>query len=147
MHLVSSVVVAHPTHVLMHPRMHRAHRLKSAALSGNVKDFISIKALRWMTVRYSRNTKQEETPDLNLVFHFAGIVFDNESVFFYHRRLVVGIRAVNFVELSQQRVIVGARKAENKPYHFKTGIGSGLRIRKYSGAVASRVESWRASKP
>jgi len=25
-------VVVHPTHVLVHPRVHRAHRLKSAAL-------------------------------------------------------------------------------------------------------------------
>jgi len=27
--LVNPFVVAHPTHILVHPRMHRAHRLKS----------------------------------------------------------------------------------------------------------------------
>jgi len=30
--LVNPFVVVHPTHILMHPRVHREHRLKSAAL-------------------------------------------------------------------------------------------------------------------
>jgi len=29
---VNPFVVVHPTHILMHPRVHRAHRLKSAVL-------------------------------------------------------------------------------------------------------------------
>jgi len=29
---VNPFIVVHPTHILMHPRVHRAHRLQSAAL-------------------------------------------------------------------------------------------------------------------
>jgi len=30
--LLNPFVVVHPTHILVHPRVHRAHRLKSSAL-------------------------------------------------------------------------------------------------------------------
>jgi len=49
MSLVNPFVVVHPTHILMHPTVHRAHRLKSAQLV-NIKHVIVRVTMRFNIV-------------------------------------------------------------------------------------------------
>jgi len=57
--LVNPFVVVHPTHILMHPRVHRAHRLKSAGLFHQNKTNDMLR-LRNKTMYYcARMTRQQ----------------------------------------------------------------------------------------
>jgi len=45
MHLCEPLLVVHPTHILVQPRVHRAHRLKSAVLDDHFQRFLLCFAL------------------------------------------------------------------------------------------------------
>lgn len=55
----------------------------------------------------------------HLIFHFASVVLDNESIFLSLRFLVKRIVFVNVVELVQEIFITATREANKEKFHVE----------------------------